>query len=149
MVKHSVFFLAVYLFSSAHAFAETCEILKAGEVLKKCAEDVTATLGKDPSQVFDTLKSAIAAQTALRTPEKMVKTGDEQVPEFPSFSKCEKSFFRVATVNDTIDSAITRDGWLSGWSRKENELVKSGEDVSEKKFKGLPPSQPFEDRIVQ
>lgn len=106
-------------------------------------------INNDAGTVHETLDKAIEAKTSQYKPIKMIPTGHPGIKEFPSYSACEKSFFRVATVPKKIDQFITQDGWKSGWIRRKEELEASGQDVVNSKFDALAPSTSFEDRIVQ
>ena len=102
-----------------------------------------------PETVFPTLKMAVDAQVAFRRPVRFIQTEIEDVPRFPSFSRCERSFFRVATVNTTVDEIITERGWMSGWMRRSEELADKNVTGEDSGYDALPPSAPFEDRIVE
>jgi len=102
-----------------------------------------------PSAVFPTLKDAIDAQKLLHEPVKQIPTGNATYPEFPSYSACEKSFFRVATINETVDGIISNEGWKSGWVRRADELKRNGQPVDATSFDALPPTTSLADRVVE
>ncbi len=99
--------------------------------------------------VHSNLQQAIKAQTTVRKPIKMISTGDKNFSQFPSYSSCPKSFFRVATINKSVDEIITKDGWKSGWQRRKEELKAQGKGEPPNSFDALPPTVPFEDRVIE
>lgn len=117
------------------------------DVQSACKEILKLT--GDPETVFGTLQEAIEARAKSAKPVKSIVTDDKETPSFPSYSKCEKSFFRVATINKAIDEKITNDGWKSGWARRMDEIKEKGQKPEDVSFDALPPTVPFEERIVQ
>ncbi len=133
-------------------------ILKVGCVSTQQTPGKNRSLSNVTPIVHSNLKAALDFQTAQKPVEKTIATGDEQFPRFPSYSKCEKSFFRVATVSEAIDQLITQDGWKSGWVRREDELRRTGTTEGELAdsrqqdsplFDALPLNHPFDDRIIE
>lgn len=100
-------------------------------------------------KVFPSLKEAIAAHGKIKKPIRHIETGDKNFPQFPSYSQCPKSFFRVATVNPQVDGFITQDGWKSGWARRKEELKNLGKGEPSGSFDALSPAKPFEERIIE
>src|SRR5690606_33071847 len=98
---------------------------------------------------FDTLPEAVKAHTQFKRPLKFIRTSLPNLPKFPSYSSCDRSFFRVATINKNIDEIISNEGWKSGRLRKMDEIQKNGNHVDSTNFTALPPSSPIEDRIVE
>lgn len=86
------------------------------------------------AQVFSNIDEAVAAQKKFKKPVREFETMKKT--KFPSYSECEKTFFRVATTTYDIDKIITAKGWLSGYERGE-----SGNALS--------PKTPIEDRVIQ
>lgn len=118
--------------------------------LGQLSQQVIEALMGQPELVFPNLQAAIEAKLLARAPVRMLTTGNPQVPSFPSYSQCERTFFRVAVVPAAIDRAISAQGWQSGWVRREQELRRQGqENPAPHLFDGLPPSAPMEDRIIQ
>lgn len=84
-----------------------------------------------------------------KKPNRVIKTSLESLPEFPSYSDCEKTFFRVATVPKKIDGLIVANGWESGWVRRQKEVMALKGSVSPSDFDALPPEAPIEERIIE
>jgi hypothetical protein len=133
----SLFFLVFALPSFAQEECATPDVKLAALVLK------------NSDSIFATLDEAIEANTKVNRPLKFIDTLDSKHPKFPSYSACKLSFFRVATIDKTVDGIINQDGWKSGWSRREDELKKNNLPITEDKFDALPKSSPMEDRIVE
>lgn len=112
-------------------------------------KEMLAALLGSPDTVFPKLKDAIAAKAAVKAPVKMIETGDKAIPQFPSYSACDRSFFRVATIPRNVDQTIADEGWKSGWVRREDDLKKQGQPISDAEFDALPPTASFEDRIIE
>ena len=136
---------------SVYAEGEICEeksdLANLEEDLKSILETIKSPAG--PSTIFPDLKEAIDAQVNFKTPVKHIETGDDQFPNFPSYSQCKKSFFRVATINPEVDQKITEEGWKSGWARKADILKKDGREMDSSLYDALPLSEPFEKRIIE
>lgn len=122
--------------------------LGAEEFAEGAQKTFEALLGS-PDTIFPTLRAAIEAKAVAKKPVRTISTGDANYPEFPSYSRCEKTFFRVATINKTVDGIITEEGWKSGWVRREDELKKAGKALSSHLFDAYSPDVPIEDRIIQ
>lgn len=138
-MKTAVFLATIWI--SLFAFAQ-------GELAK--APRAEPTIQDIPSdKIFPNLKEALQAHSSLRKPNRLIETGDKNFPQFPSFSECPKTFFRVATVSPKIDGFITADGWKSGWLRRKEELKTAGKGEPPGSFDALPPTAPFEDRVVE
>jgi hypothetical protein len=118
-----------------------------GEV--KSFNGITEKLLKKSTTLFKTLELAIETQVALRKPISFIETGFKGIPSFPSFSECDQTFFRVATVADKIDDIITNDGWKSGYIRRKEELEAQGKKPTPFSFDALPPTAPMEERIIE
>lgn len=128
--------------------AVSCSVLAQSELAQAPAAQTTnSEIASD--RIFPNLKEALQAHTSLKKPNRMIQTGDKNFPQFPSFSECPKTFFRVATVNPKVDGFITADGWKSGWLRRKEELKAVGKGEPPGSFDALPPTAPFEDRIVE
>ena len=140
-----VFFIALF---TSLAFARDCET-DAGPTVPSVVTAVQRELVISPSTVFPTLNEAVAAQASIRQPLRSIPTGLTGLEQFPSFSRCERSFFRVATINATVDGIISRDGWKSGWVRRTEELAATGTPPGTESYDALPPTASMEDRIVQ
>lgn len=142
------FILALFLSPLVQA-AESCPKTFTGTDLAGATDKLLESVMTDCGSVFPTLREAIDAQAKYKKPLRYIKTGDKNFPEFPSYSQCDKSFFRVATVSQSVDKAISADGWKSGWMRREEELKASGKEKDKSQFDGLPPTASFEDRIIE
>lgn len=132
------------------AFLLTPPLVMAGEEGAICQpgvtcfkEDETKVLMKNlmapvdkivDAQIYESIDEAVNAQRKLKKPVREFMTADKK--KFPSYSKCEKTFFRVVTVNGDTDKSIKELGWKSGYDRNEAGT-------------GLPPSAPFAERIIQ
>lgn len=112
-------------------------------------DKLSAFIVKNPESVFNTLQESVDANTKVKRPSKFIETGFKAIPQFPSFSDCKLSFFRVATIDKKIDGIISDEGWKSGWSRREDELKRNGQKISDDLFDGLPKSHPMEERVVE
>ena len=118
--------------------------LRADELCPKpTADDTTSGLVKSvmepvkritDTQVYSTLDEAVAAEKTLHKPKHEFTTLDKK--NFPSYSDCERSFFRVVTVDVDREKTINTEGWKSGYDRGE-----SGN--------AMPPTVPFSERIIQ
>lgn len=132
--------------------AETCAspgLMEGNKALPLKAEQILEALLGSPDAVFPTLSEAVQCKSAAKSPIKFIETDDKKYPKFPSYSHCKQSFFRVATINKEIDAIISKDGWKSGWVRREDELKSKGLAISPADFDALPPETSFEDRIIQ
>lgn len=132
----------LFLFFTLSAFAQ--EICETPDVDK-----LSAFILKNPESVFATLQESIDANSKVKKPKKFIETGYKNIPQFPSYSDCKLSFFRVATIDKKIDGIISEEGWKSGWSRREDELKKNGQPIKDEFFDGLPKSHSMEERILE
>lgn len=97
-------------------------------------EAITKAVEEDPLPVFASINEAVAERVKKGPPEKQIAAhGNVQ---FPSFSSCPKTYFRVVTITKDVDKILMKDGWKSGWERGE-----SGN--------ALPPSSPLSERVIQ
>lgn len=99
--------------------------------------------------VWPTLDGAIEENLKGRAPAKHIPTQHPKFSKFPSFSKCERSFFRTATISKDVDNTISDKGWMSGWQRKTESLKAAGLPVRDAEFDALPKTAQFEDRVIQ
>lgn len=136
----------VLLFAAFVSYAQMTELGKAA--LSPAPLAATSAVLSEV-KIYPTLAEAVKAQTDIKKPVKMVATGDVKIPQFPSYSECPKSFFRVATVNQEVDKIISAEGWKSGWQRRKEQLKAQGKGEPPGSFDALPPTVSFEDRIVQ
>jgi hypothetical protein len=80
--------------------------------------DNTAKLTKylvNDFTVYNTVAEAIESKLKVIKAKREIAT--TKGIEFPSYSLCSKTYFRVATVLREVDEIITNKGWLSGSAR--------------------------------
>lgn len=128
---------------------ESCQKVGPVQELKQSCEVIVEAYVNDADTIFPNIQEAISVQEKIKKTARYIATNDETTPQFPSFSACKPSFFRVATVDKEADKIISTEGWKSGWVRREEELEKAGKPVENNQFDALPKSASFEDRIVQ
>jgi len=116
---------------------------------KMNARELLVALQNKPETIYPSIQDGIKAKVVIREPKKYINTDDNGVQEFPSYSNCKKSFFRVATIDGKTDQLISNEGWKSGWVRRQDELKKADKIPSNIMFDAISPAEPIEDRIIQ